>query len=315
MSKVIFIIPPKVHLLDITGPTQIFYEARMYGADVEMHFANLSDNSEIESSAGLHFSKLEPFQNFSLSKNDYVFVPGLEYELISNVRFVQSCKSFFTWLNQQYANGANVCSVCTGAFLLAESGLLNDKSCTTHWKFVKRFQQRYPTIDLKKERLFVDNDHLYTSAGVASGIDLALYLLEVQYGGKFAADIAREVVIYFRRSKTDKQLSVFLQYKNHMEERVHSAQDYMIANIQNSFTIEEIAETVNMSPRNLTRLFKKTTGITIGAYLEKLRVERAVHLLAEQNKVDFVADQCGLKSSNQLRTLLKRHKDVLPTEI
>ena len=89
----------------------------------------------------------------------------------------------------------------------------------------------------------------------------------------------------------------------------------MMENIQEVFTIEDIAEFVNMSPRNLTRLFKKTTGITIGAYLEKLRVERAVHLLAERNKVDFVANQCGLKSSNQLRSLLKKHKDVLPTEI
>ncbi|MBL4594112.1 MAG: DJ-1/PfpI family protein, partial [Flavobacteriales bacterium] len=291
------------------------YEAREYGADVELHFVSMSDTTEIESSAGLFFSKLTHFNSFELSKNDFVFVPGLDYELLSDNAFIKESKPFFDWLHFQYTNGVNICSVCTGTFLLAESGILNGQECTTHWRYISRLINKFPNIDLQKNRLFVANNNLYTSAGVSSGIDWALYILENLFGSKFASDIAKEVVIYLRRSESDPQLSIFLQYRNHLDSRIHNAQDYMVKHLSKSFTIQDISETVNMSERNLTRLFKITTGITIGTYLEKLKVDRAVHLLSEKNKVETVAQLCGFKSSNQLRTILKKHKGILPTDI
>ncbi|MDY8137313.1 GlxA family transcriptional regulator [Aquimarina sp. 2201CG5-10] len=311
----LFIIPPKVHLLDINGPAHIFYEAKEYGADIELHFVAMNDTTKIESSAGLHFTQLTPFHQFELNKNDFVFVPGIEFHLISNAEFIKKSVSFFKWLQLQHTNKATICSICTGTFLVAASGVLNGKSCTTHWKYFSEFNQKYPNIELKQNRLFVIEDNLYSSAGVTSGIDLALYILEVEFGTKLAADVAKEVVIYFRRSQSDPQLSIFLQYRNHLETRVHDIQDYISNHIHASFTLEDIAEHVNTSSRNLTRLFKTTTGITIGAYLEKLRVDRAIHLLMEGNKVSYVANQCGLKSANQLRNLLKKHQGILPKDI
>lgn len=280
-----------------------------------MHFISLYKDSEIESSAGLYFSKLIPFYQFELSKDDFVFVPGMDYKLLSDTLFLKECFPFFNWLNKQSKNGATICSVCTGAFLLAETGVLNGKSCTTHWNYFSQFTERFPKVELRKNRIFVHEGSLLSSAGVCSGIDLALYIIEYQFGSKFAADIAKEVVIYFRRSESDPQLSIFLQYKNHLDTRIHDAQDYILNHISKNINIIDIADKVNMSPRNLTRLFKKTIGITIGNYIEKLRVERAVDLLSEKNKVEFVANQCGLKSSNHLRTLLKKHKNILPTEL
>ncbi|PCJ94180.1 MAG: AraC family transcriptional regulator [Flavobacteriaceae bacterium] len=280
-----------------------------------MHFISLNNETEVESSAGLHFSKLTPFHEFKLSKDDYVFIPGLTYELLSNTEFLRECTPFLNWLNIQFKNEANICSVCTGTFLLAEAGILNGKSCTTHWRFFTKFIEKYPEIALKKNRLFVHDASLYSSAGVCSGIDLALYILESQFDAKLAADVAKEVVIYFRRSESDPQLSIFLQYRNHLDTRIHDAQDYLMKHISDRFKMENVAEKVHMSVRNLTRLFKKTTGITLGHYLEKLRVEKAVDLLSDKHKVEFVAHQCGLKSANQLRTLLKKHKDILPTDI
>jgi transcriptional regulator GlxA family with amidase domain len=250
-----------------------------------------------------------------LSKDDFVFVPGMDYKLLSDTLFLKECLPFFNWLNRQNKNGATICSVCTGAFLLAEAGVLNGKSCTTHWNYFSQFAERYPEIELRKNRLFVHEESLLTSAGVCSGIDLALYIIEYLFGSKLAADVAKEVVIYFRRSESDPQLSIFLQYKNHIESRIHDSQDYILNHISKNINIIDIADKVNMSPRNLTRLFKKTIGITIGNYIEKLRVERAVDLVSEKNKVEFVTNQCGFKSSNHLRTLLKKHKDILPTEL
>jgi len=276
---------------------------------------SINDTLEIKSSAGLFFSKLAHFNSLELSNNDFVFVPGLDYKLLSDNTFIKESKPFFDWLHFQYTNGVNICSICTGTFLLAESGILNGQECTTHWKYISHFKNKFPNIDILKNRLFVVNKNLYTSAGVSSGIDLALYILENQFGSKFATNIAKEVVIYFRRSESDPQLSIFLQYRNHLDSRIHNAQDFIVKHLSVTFTINDISEIVNMSKRNLTRLFKKTTGITIGAYLEKLKVDRAIHLLSEKHKVETVAQLCGFKSSNQLRTLLKKHKGILPTDI
>ena len=315
MRKLIFIVPPKVHLLDINGPAHVFYEAKEYGVELDLNFVSLDGKSEIESSAGLHFHKLSSFHTFDLKQGDLIFIPGLNFSLIDDSNFIESIRPFFDWIVKQYANGTHLCSVCTGSFLLAESGLLNNKSATTHWKYCNTFSHKFEKVKLEKNRLFTSDERIHTSAGVSSGIDLSLFLIEKLYGSKLALDVAKEIVIYFRRTGSDPQLSIFLQYRNHLEERVHNVQDYLIDNLSNTPNMEELADKVYMSKRNLTRLFKSTVGITIGEYLEKLRLERATSLLSEGNKVSFVAQQIGLKSSNQLRNILKKHKGLLPTEI
>lgn len=304
-----------MHLLDLNGPAHVFYEAREHGAEVELCFASMGNDVTIESSVGLGFSNLKPYREVPLSEGDFVFVPGLEYKLLSSSDFLEENQPFFDWLHIQHRARVNICSVCTGVFLLAESGVLNGKECTTHWRYRSKLSERFPDIEVKSNQLFTANDNLYTSAGVASGIDLALYIIEEQFGSRFATDIAKEVVIYFRRSESDPQLSAFLQHRNHLETRIHDAQDYIAERLSTDFTIQDIAETVNMSPRNLTRLFKRTTGITIGNYTEKLKADRAVQLLSEKNKVESVAKECGLSSANQLRRILKKHKGVLPSDI
>ena len=201
-----------------------------------------------------------------------------------------------------------ICSTCTGAFLLAEAGLLNGRACTTHWKYMERFARRYPQARLQANRLFVQQDGIYTSAGVSSGIDLALFLAEELWGAHFSAQLAKEVVIYFRRTENDPQLSVFTQYRNHLEQRIHTVQDRLAQSLDRKLNIDLLAEEVSMSPRNLTRLFKNTSGITIGHYLAQLRAERAEQLMGEGHTLKAAALQCGLKSPQQLRHLLNRQE-------
>lgn len=315
-STAVFVIPPKVHLLDISGPAHVFYEATDYGAPLELKFVSVYPTATDEiSSSGLAFAQLENFQRITLKQGDLVFIPGLESRYLQDSDFHEAILAFNEWLKQQYQRGARVCSVCTGAFLLAQSGLLNGKQCTTHWKYHELLKQTYPQIEVLANRLFVQGEHIYSSAGVASGIDLALYLLEELYGTRFSAAIAREVVIYLRRGKDDPQLSVFLQYRNHLEDRVHQVQEWLAQHLNKKHTGEQLARLVHTSERNLTRLFKDTTGITIGQYLDKLRVEHALQLLKDHQKVETVAKACGLQSSNQLRTLLKKHAGVLPSDL
>ena len=315
MKNIYFLIVPKTHPLDIIGPAQLFYECKDNGADLELFFVSTTESSELDSSLGLGFSKLTPYKNLVLKEDDIVVVPGIEFDLLMNTDFRIESQPFYSWMRKQYANGVTMVSVCTGAFLLGESGLLKGKKATTHWKAFDTFEQKFPDTQLLKNKLFVENERIYTSAGMLSGIDLCLYLVEKEFGIKFAVEIAKEVVIYFRRGETDPQLSIFLQYRNHLDDRIHNAQDFISNHLKTPFNIDDIADSVHMSARNLTRLFKKTTGITIGHYLSKLRVEQSIHLLADGYTIEYAAQNCGLNSTNQLRTLLKKHKNTIPVNI
>lgn len=303
----VFVIPPKVHLLDITGPAQIFYEALSYGAPLKLHFSNIHTAEHcIESSSSLFLSQLTNYDSLNLQQGDLVFIPGLEASLLEKDQLLHSSKHFQHWLTEQYNKGVTICSVCTGAFLLAESGLLNDKECTTHWKYIDRLSKCYPQIKVQQNRLFVQAGNLYTSAGIASGIDLSLYLVEQLFGSHFAAQIATEAVVYLRRTANDPQLPAFMQHRNHIDNRIHVVQDLLAQSLEKKIHIESLAQQVHMSARNLTRLFKKTTGTTIGEYVDRLRSERARQMIREGYTVQTAASECGLKSTNQLRRLLKK---------
>lgn len=306
--RAVFLVPPSVHLLDLTGPAHIFYEAKSYGAPIEISYVSLSNSSEEDSTAEMSLGKLKPFNDFVLGPSDWLIIPGLESKLLLNEAFLKEHVQFIEWLQLQHLRKTRICAVCTGAYLIAQAGLLDGKKCTTHWKYLTDFKNKFPDAKLCEDRLFVKDQNIYSTAGISSGIDLSLFLLEEQFGSAFASEIAREVVVYLRRTASDPQLSVFLQYRNHIENQVHHVQDLLAQNLNTKFTIEDLAEHTYMSPRNLTRLFKKTTGITIGKYIEKLRVERAMHLLAKGNKMDEVSGVCGLKSTNQLRSLLNKYK-------
>jgi transcriptional regulator GlxA family with amidase domain len=313
VSTAIFVVPPLAHLLDISGPAHIFYEATDYGAPLKLKFVSItSDQKEQETSSGITFSKLEDFSKINLKKGDLVFIPGLERELLFDNKFQRNILPFTKWLNIQHANGAAICSVCTGAFVLAQAGLLNGRKCTTHWKYHELFRKTYPKAELQNNRLFVADEEVYSSAGVSSGIDLGLYLLERKFGTRFASAIAREVVVYLRRGEEDPQLSVFMQYRNHIDDRIHLVQEWLAKNIDKKHTVDDLADLAATSSRHLTRQFKDTTGITIGQYVDKLRVEQAVNLLRDHAKIDAVAKACGLKSTNQLRTLLRKFQVESP---
>ena len=312
--RAFFLIPPEVQLLDFAGPAHLFYEAALHGAAIETHYLSTSSSQEEITCAGVSLGGLQPYATFQLGPQDLLFIPGLEGWMFSEIGYASKNQEFIQWLKQQHVNEARICSVCTGAYLVGFAGLFDGKKCTTHWKYMKDFQKKFPKTELLFDRLIVKDGNLYSSAGVSSGIDLALFILEELFGPVFATKIAKAVVIYLRRTESDPQLSVFLQYRNHLDNRVHQVQDYLAQNLAKKTKMETLAELVHMSPRNLSRLFKKVTGITVGSYLEKLRVERAVQLLSDGSKVSAASSACGLQSSNQLRNLLKKHTHSLPSE-
>jgi transcriptional regulator GlxA family with amidase domain len=307
--QAVFVIPPAVHLLDITGPAHIFYEAQCLNSAITLMYCSIfKECVDVVSSAQLSFANLTPFDEVNLKAGDLIFIPGLESSLLFDYDFITATRPFHSWLRKQHQQGVVIASVCTGAFVLAESGLLNSKACTTHWNYIDRFRQRFPSARLETNRLFVYEGNIFTSAGVSSGVDLSLYIIEKLWGGYFAAQIAKMVVVYFRRTINDPQLNVYTQYRNYIDEKIHAIQDHLSQSFHYKLKITDLANQFNMSPRNLTRLFKKTLG-TLGDYLAKLRSVRALQLLKNGVTVQSATLQCGLKSPNQLRTLLKRYEE------
>ncbi len=310
-----FAIPTQVHSLDLIGPSHVFYEARELGAEIELLHFSISEEPSVQSSNGLFFSNLPSFQEIGLKAGDFIFIPGLPQSILHSDEFKYKASAFNEWLASKYGQGATVCSVCTGTFILGQAGILNEKTCTTHWKYCDLLQKQYPSARVQKNRLFVEDQRIYSSAGVTSGIDLALNIVEKQFGPKLALDTMLMSVVYMRRGKEDPQLSVFLQYRNHLEDRIHKVQSWIIQHLKENFNVDILAKLIYVSPRHLTRLFKDSTGITLGQYIEELRIEKAIQLLRQNHKVDFIAVECGLGDARQLRRLLKKHLNKLPSEI
>ncbi len=317
MSKTIvaFLVPPYAHVLDLTGPMHIFYEARDLGAPIELRFLKAGSASEVESSAGLFFSRLEDFSDCTLGAGDLIFIPGIESRHFNDAIYIEQGR-LTEWLRVQYDRGVKICAVCTGSFIVGRAGLLDHRQCTTHWAYLKRMKERFPRIQLQEDRFFVEDAGIYTTAGVSSGIDLALHLLEEQFGAEKAFEVARMAVIYLRRGKADPQLSPFLRYRNHINDQIHTVQNWIQDHLHlGPIKVEDLAEIVYMSPRNLSRRFKAITGVTIGGYIRENRVERALGMLKGGHKLREITTACGLNSEEQLRRIIKQQLGRLPGEL
>lgn len=299
-KRVIFFLFDHVHLMDLAGAVTVFYEAGCCGHPYELRY--VSPYKDLGTSSGLGFSRVETLDAVNIQSDDIVIVAGMDLSKWDHT----ADDAWIPWLQQAVGVGATVCSVCTAAFALAVAGLLDGRSCTTHWGYTAALQQRFPKLNVVENRLFVKSDNIYTSAGISTGIDLALFLVEEHYGPTFAYMVAKDMVIYIRRDGAASQHSIHLQHRQHINHQIHKVQDYITHHLQTKLIITELAEMVYMSPRNLTRLFKSTTGITIGNYIRGLREEKATQLLKEGQKLAWVAKTCGIGSTRQLGQLAKK---------
>lgn len=298
-NRIIFFLFEGVHLLDLAGAVTVFYESGCLGKPYELCY--VSPYPQPISSSGLGFNNIKPLEEITINKDDLIIVAGMEIAKWNRA----DDALWIPWLQNAAAIGAKVCSVCTAAFALAAAGLLEGRQCTTHWAWTAALQQAYPRIKVQENLLYVKSDQIYTSAGIATGIDLALFLLEEQHGVAFACQVAKDMVVYVRREGKDQQDSIYIQNRQHINHQIHQVQDYISQNLRQKLSIPELAETIHTSPRSLTRLFKSATGITIGQYIHQLRREKALHLLKEDYKIAWIALECGFKSPNQLRQMLK----------
>jgi transcriptional regulator GlxA family with amidase domain len=300
--KFVFLVLPGIHLMDLAGPDQTIHEAIDFGADFEIEYCGLDD--EITSSAGLTIKKQKPFSSVKFKPGDYLIIPGAKINYLLSPGFKKN-KHLFGWIKNCYRQHVELVSICSGAFVLAHCGLLDGISCTTHFKQTRNLQARYPRAQVSENTLFTDTNGIYTSAGIASGIDLVLHIIEKLKGGYFAHKVARELVIYNRRGGNQEQLSVFMQFRNHIHSGIHRSQDYIIENIQRKHLLIHLADVANMSERNFTRIFKRETGITVINYVNCVRKE-IIEKLSKNKDISYsrIAKEVGLESEKQVRRIL-----------
>ncbi|WP_303312642.1 GlxA family transcriptional regulator [Hymenobacter sp. BT730] len=307
LPQVVFVVPPTVYLLDLAGPVQVFQEAVFQGQPYQLRYCSYQET--VVSSPGLGLGPLLSFEQVPIAPGDFIMVAGLEMAYLRSAAFRREGQALFAWLRTQQALGARIGSICTGAFVLAEAGLLDGRKCTTHWRRLAELQARYPRVRSQGDTLFVEDGGIYTSAGVTSGIDLALYLLEEAHGPRFATQVARGLVVYSRRGAQHGQQSIYLNYRRHVHAGIHHVQDWLGEHLAVGATLPMLADVVGMSPRTLTRTFRQATGITIQAYTTALRREVADTLSRNPAQtMEAIAAQCGFKNVRQLQRIWARPK-------
>jgi transcriptional regulator GlxA family with amidase domain len=313
--KVVFAVLPKVHLIDLAGPVQVFYEANQFGSQFKIGYCTLEGQDTVSSQQGLGLAGIPTYNQTELSKGDYLFVPGIEFSAIKNGQLKSGYEAFFDWLQAHYEAGVNICTVCSGTLVLAAAGMLKNKTCTTHWKCIDYLKENGSLIKIINDQLYVKDGNLYTSAGMTSGIDMALSIVEDNCGPVITSKVAREMVVFLRRTGKQSQRSIYLDFRTHIHPAVHAVQDHIIQHPTAKNPIEELADLANMSDRNLTRLFRKHTGISINEFKTKCRLAYAENLLKDPgHTIDFIAAQCGFKDARQLRRIWKEFYGISPSE-
>lgn len=288
----IFVVLPEVEILDLAGPLQAFTEANRGRERYRVRVC--SPKQKIRSHHGVVLADLDPLPDDA--SNAIVVVPGMPYAQTLKIE-----RTVTRWLSRAARDGAHVTSVCTGAFALGEAGLLDGRRCTTHWSRTAELQRRFPRARVLDDRLFVTDGNITTSAGIASGIDMALAFIEQADGPILAAEVAREMVVYLRRDGSQEQSSVYLDYRTHLHPGIHRVQDWIVRNPASKATLGELAEIAGMSTRSLTRTFRAATGISVHDFTTRVRLELARTLAHDPGlTMEAVARKSGF-SARQLR--------------
>lgn len=298
----------------VMGPMDVFFQAgqlwnHINGIPLNPHF-----RVEIVSADGrpvkcLNNVLIEPHDCIdAVASTDLILIPS-----VTDIdRTLSYSQKTLDWLVRQHRCGAHIASVCTGAFFLAETGLLDGKTATTHWGFVETFRERYPKVHLKPERLITDEGTLFCAGALAAGIDLAVYLVEKYCGHEIAVQCSKALIHDMGRN-SQAPYSVFQFQKNHNDRLIQSTQTWIETNFADPVDLNAVAKTHGMSRRTFERRFKKATGDTPLSYLQRTRVEAAKRMLEnDQGTFEEISYRLGYENSGHFRELFKKYTGLLP---
>lgn len=300
-----------VQSLDVTGPLEVFAGANHWLAAqaaepvYEIHTGSLG-GSPVRTSSGLLIAPDVDLHH--AQQPDLLLVPGGEGARVADQDLV-------TWLRRHAPRARRIVSVCTGAFLLAEAGILSGRRVTTHWAYCDALTAGYPDIDVAAEPIFVRDGNIATSAGVTAGIDLALALVEEDLGRDAALTIARHLVVFLRRPGNQAQFSAQLAAQTAQREPLREVQRWIAERPDADLSVEALARRANLSSRQFARAFTSQVGTTPGRYVDRVRMEAARRRLEDTTDgIEQTALACGFGTPEAMRRAFLRALGVGPAE-
>ena len=306
-----FAILPELVLLDVAGAADAFRIAeREAPGNYQLRF--VSTQSTVRAAVGLHLDKLEPLPEH-VPDHSVIVVTGVTSK---GLRLDSApATTLMRWLTHAMDNETvTLMCVCAGSLLAAKAGVLAGRECTTHHEHIDDLIQMEPSATVHGNRIFVEDGRVFTSAGVTAGLDLTLYVIGQQLGHQVAAAVARDLVVYMRRSGGDPQLSPWVMHRNHVNPTLHRVQDAIIKNPAAQWSASQLASVACMSSRNLARLFAEHAGCSPLDYVQRLRVALARELVSNSEMgMERVAEKTGFSSAHQLRRVWRRWEEAPPT--
>jgi transcriptional regulator GlxA family with amidase domain len=297
VTTVVFALVPGVHLLDLAGPAQVFSCAADEGLDYDLRYVAATASVPTAQALPVRAETAMPVH----TADDLLLVPGWRGDRLADIGPIPLF--IVRALTEHHARGGTVASVCAGAEALGQAGLLDGRRCTTHHEHQDELARRYPRASVVRDVLFTEDGRVVTSAGIASGIDLALHLVAVRHGPAVVARIARTMVVFARRNGRSAQDSAMVRHRVHLSDQVHRAQEIIDDRYASPLRLTDLADAVGVSERTLTRRFAGATGLTPLRYQQQLRLERAETLIAQGSSVESAARTVGFEDARMLRRL------------
>lgn len=309
---VVFVVFPGITLLDLSGPLQVFNHRKSeLGEEAPYKVVFVSTSGGIiETDASIQI-ETDPYENWVGARIQTLITVGgtSVYKAIENDDLI-NCVTRLADTSER------ICSVCSGAFVLAATGLLNGRNAVTHWEDCETITRDFPDININSDAIFLRDGNIWTSAGCSTGIDLALALVSEDLGHTYALEIARSIVAYMVRPGGQLQFSAALQRQTiASSNRFDELNTWISENLGGDLRNETLAERVNMSPRNFSRAYVQHTGQSPAKSVELFRIEAARELLETSKlSISVIAKKCGFSSSDGMRRSFLRTMNVAPSD-
>lgn len=311
--RVAFLVVPGATLLDLTGPYEVFTQAnaclarRTEGYDLAT--VSTGPGRMVQTASGLTVSCDGNTGDFP-GEIHTLFVTG-----VPNAVEPVISDAAIGWIRAQAGRVKRLCSVCTGTFFLAQAGALEGRRATTHWEVCDKLARAYPGIRVDATPIFIKDGPVYTSAGISAGMDLALALVEEDFGHAVALEVARQMVLYLKRPGSQAQFSQALTHQQTDNRPVRRICEWIGEHLDDGLTVDALAVRAGMSPRHFARVFVRETGVTPARYVDRMRVETACRRLAETRlSLKQIAQECGWGNPDNMRRVFAKYLGTTPAE-
>lgn len=315
--RIVIVVGSPDTLVDVVGPYQIFLQASSEGGTPTGEELRRYQIDVASPEAGRLLASRGGVGLHCTTTLDEVDGP-VDTIIIAGAKIVHPSPNngrIAAWLKGHASSARRIASVCSGAFLLAEAGLLDGRRATTHWRYVRELAKRYPQVTVEPDSIYVRDGNVYTSAGMTSGMDLALALVEEDFGSEVAREVARSLVVYMRRPGGQSQFSAILRRQTREESPIKRVQDWIAEHLAEPLSVERLSEIAGMSPRNFARVFARDAGTSPGKFVEELRLEEARRILESGSEsVEQVAALAGFGSIDSLQRHFSEIYATTPSE-